>query len=70
MVRWCSSATSEDEAEASGSSASEQVKADCLRAVVSNFKQLGFRHAHRRLSQSDCSCGAESFGAYQVDSSM
>ncbi len=36
--RW----SSEGEAEASGSSASEQVKAARLKAVVSIFKQLGF----------------------------
>ncbi len=41
MVRRWSSATSEDEAEASGSSVSEQVKSRLkLKAVVFNFKQL------------------------------
>ncbi len=40
MVRRGSSETSEDEAKASGSSASEQVKEDYLRAVVFIFKQL------------------------------
>ncbi len=40
MVRRWSSATSEYEAEASGSSASEQVKSRLLKAVVFNFNQL------------------------------
>ncbi len=73
MVRRCSSATSEDEAEASGSSANEQVKSRLLKAVVFIFNQLDLYPPKAAVPIRLFLWGGApplSFGAYQVDSSM
>ncbi len=73
MVRRWSSATSEYEAEASGSSASEQVKSRLLKAVVFNFNQLDLDPPTAAVPNRLFLRGGAppmSFGAYQIDSSM
>ncbi len=73
MVRRWSSATSEDEVEASGFSASEQVKSRLLKAVVFNFNQLDLDPPMAAVPIRLFLWGGAppmSFWAYQVESSM
>ncbi len=65
--------TGEDEAEASGSSANEQVKSRLLKAVVFIFNQLDLDPPTAAVPIRFFLWGGAppmSFGAYQVDSSM